>query len=274
MDLSTIYGSHPVCERNILARLERHDIPLTNVTEWSLAIDSDTQITDQNHPGGVQSVVALAAAARISATSFVIDVGAGIGGSARVLAQAYGCEVVGIERDAGRCEQAIRLTALVGLSDHVRFLEHDALADTAGIAHVDVLWGQSAWAHFPSPDRFLDLWVGAVKTGGRIAMADAFVVEARLDEAQIMRELQQLWAVHLLPFGRWRGALEQRHCHVVHSRDRSEEASAYFKELLAISPTWPEGTVSAQEQRSWVLADQALDRGLITMSELVAVKES
>ena len=148
MSLDAIYASHPVSERNILARLRRQNIPLTGLDEWTLAIDPDTDISDQNHSGGVQSVLALAIAARISASSTVVDIGAGIGGSARVLAQAFGCSVVAVERDSERCQQAIRLTALVGLSDRVRFLEHDALVNTPDIENADALWGQSAWAHF------------------------------------------------------------------------------------------------------------------------------
>jgi predicted O-methyltransferase YrrM len=274
MDLDTIYSSHPVSERNILARLDRQNIPLTNLSEWSLAIDPDTDISDQNHPGGVQSVLALGTAARLSAGSVVVDVGAGIGGSARVLALAFGCSVVGIERDRDRYKAAIRLTALVELSDRVTFLERDALSAGADIRNADVLWGQSAWAHFPSPEAFLDRWLPTLRTTGRVAMSDAFLLREPADdeEIHILRELQTSWAVHLVPLNRWQRILETRGCGIVHTHDRTEEARAHFKGALAVSGRWPEGTVTKSEKESWVLASRALDRGLLEMYDLVAVK--
>jgi predicted O-methyltransferase YrrM len=273
-DLDAIYASHPVSERNICARLARQNVALTGLSEWSLAIDPETDISDQNHPGGVESVLALAAAARISAGSVVVDVGAGIGGSARVLAEAFGCSVVGIELNHDRCEQAIRLTSLVGLASRVRFVEYDVLSGTGGVANADVLWGQSAWAHFPSPEYFLDRWLPVLRPSGRVALSDAFLVREpdTKEDAGLLRELQRAWSVHLVTIERWRSALETKRCDVVHLRDRTEEARAHFKNLLAVSLTWPDGTVTADERAGWAMAGAALDRGLITLSQLVAMK--
>jgi predicted O-methyltransferase YrrM len=272
--LDAIYASHPVSERHVLGRLARRKVPLDGLTEWSLAIDADTDLTDQNHPGGVQSVLALAVAATISANSNVIDVGAGIGGSARVLAQSFGCSVVAIEQDSDRCQQGIRLTALVGLSHRVRFLQHDALSSAPDIKDADVLWGQSAWAHFPNPDRFLDLWLPAIKPFGRIAMEDAFLVSepSAPGDNQLLRELEESSATHLLSLDRWREAFNARRCDVIHVHDRSAHAHKYFKELLAVSSKWPPGTVTAEEKRGWVVTADAIERGLITFCALVARK--
>lgn len=274
MSLDAIYTAHPVSERNILGRLRRQNIPLRGLTEWSLAIDPDTDITDQNHPGGAQSVLELAIAARISAASTVIDVGAGIGGSTRVLAQTLGCSVVAIERDSERCQQAIRLTALVGLSDRVSCVHHDALLSRPDVEHADVLWGQHAWAHFPSPERFLDLWFPAVKPSGRVALSDAFLARepAGHDESALVGELQRLWAVHLVPVDRWRRALETKECELIHEHDRTEEARLYFKRTLELSSTWPPGTVSAEEKRGWIIGGEALQRGLIEMRQIIACR--
>jgi cyclopropane fatty-acyl-phospholipid synthase-like methyltransferase len=276
MDLDAIYASHPLNERTILARLDRQGIPLSGLREWSLAIDPDTDITDQNHAGGVQAVLTLAAAAGVSDTSAVVDIGAGLGGSARVLAEAFDCSVVGVEQDQRRCDEAIRLTALVGLSSRVRFLRHDALSGTADIEHVDVLWGQSAWVHFPSPETFLDLWLPVVRANGRVAMSDAFLLRepAGSEETRAVRSLESLWSAHLVTIDRWRRALEARRCAVGHLHDRSEEARSHFKNCLSVSARWPDGTVTPAEKDSWVWATDLLDRGLIGAMQLVAVRES
>jgi protein-L-isoaspartate O-methyltransferase len=274
VNLDAIYAAHPVSERNILARLARQGVPLSGLTEWSLAVDPDTDITDQNHPGGVQSVLELAAAARISPASTVIDVGAGIGGSARVLAQAFGCRVIAVEQDSERCQQAARLTALVGLSQRVRCLQLDALSSEPDLKDANVLWGQSAWAHFPSPDPFLDLWLPALTPSGRVAVSDAFLLRVpdAQEDVELVRELETLWAVHLVPADRWLRALEARRCQTVHDRDHAEVARAHFTHMLAVSSMWPPGTVTAEEKRGWIVAVEALERRLITFCTLVAEK--
>ena len=276
VNLDAIYASHPLNERTLLARTERQGILPAELTEWSLAIDPDTGITDQNHPGGVEAVLTLAVAARVCATSTIVDVGAGLGGPARVLAQAFGCPVVGIEQDQNRYQAAVRLTERVGLASRVRFLKHDALSGTAGLENIDVLWGQSAWVHFPNPEAFLDLWIPTVRPRGRVVMSDAFLLRepSGSEELRVVRSLQKLWGAHLLPIDRWQSALEARGCAVTHVSDQSGQARAHFKGCLSFSSNWPNGTVTAEETHSWLCAGEALERRLIGTRQLVAIKDS
>ena len=276
VSLDAIYASHPLNERTLLARIERQGIPLAGLNEWSLAIDPDTGITDQNHPGGVEAVLTLAVAAQICATSTVVDVGAGLGGPARVLAQAFGCSVVGVEQDQNRYDAAVRLTDRVGLASRVTFLKHDALSGTAGLEDVDVLWGQSAWVHFPNPEAFLDLWIPTIRPGGRVVMSDAFLLHepAGSEELHVVRSLENLWGAHLLPINRWQSALQTRRCAVTHVHDSTTEAQTYFRNCLSVSSKWPKGTVTAAETHSWLCAAEALERGLIGTRRLIAIKES
>jgi predicted O-methyltransferase YrrM len=276
VSLDAIYASHPLNERTLLARIERQGLPLGGLNEWSLAIDPDTGITDQNHPGGVEAVLTLAVAAKVCVTSTVVDVGADLGGPARVLAQAFGCSVVGIEQDQNRYEAALRLTERVGLASRVTFLRHDALSGTAGLENIDVLWGQSAWVHFPNPEAFLDLWIPTIRLGGRVVMSDAFLLRkpSGSEELHVVRSLENLWGAHLLPIDRWQSGLEARRCAVMHVRDHTSEARAHFRNCLSVSSKWPNGTVTAAETHSWLCADEALERGLIGTRQLIAIKES
>ena len=274
--LDAIYASHPLNERTLLARLERQGIPLAGLSEWSLAIDPDTGITDQNHPGGVEAVLTLAVAAKVGVTSAVVDIGAGLGGPARVLAQAFGCSVVGIEQDQNRYEAAVRLTERVGLASRVTFRKHDALSGTAGLENIDVLWGQSAWVHFPNPEAFLDLWIPTIRPRGRVVMSDAFLLRepSGSEELHVVRSLEHFWGAHLLPIDRWKSALEARRCAVMHVHDHTGEARAHFRNCLSVSSKWPNGTVTAAETHSWLCAGEALERGLIGARQLIAIKES
>ena len=55
--LLEIYATHPLREETILARIARQRGTLEGATELDLAHDSLTEITDQNHVGGVASVI-------------------------------------------------------------------------------------------------------------------------------------------------------------------------------------------------------------------------
>lgn len=66
--------------------------------------------------------------------SRVLDVGSGLGGPARTLAELHGCQVTGIDLSAEFCDTAQQLSRWVGLSEKVRFSQGDAtnLPHTAG----------------------------------------------------------------------------------------------------------------------------------------------
>src|SRR5262245_9608827 len=175
MDLDKIYRNHPLREETILARLAAHHIPVDRVSEWDLAIDPDTNITDQNHSGGVQSVFELAVSARITAQSVVADIGAGLGGSARTLAQAFGCSVVAYEQDAGRGADAESLTKRAGPSDLAGIVHGDAVSSSATPSTVGRSWRQAGWTHLPAPAALLTEGRPAFGPGGAVAIADAFL---------------------------------------------------------------------------------------------------
>ena len=276
MDLDAIYASHPLRAETILARLERTGADLQRVTELQLAVDPETGLTDQNHSGGVQAVLELAVASGVTAASTVVDIGCGLGGSARVLAAELRCRVIGIERDAGRCRDARRLTALVHLDHLVSIRQEDALAGDMTLRDVDVLWGQGAWIHFPSPADFLARWIPALGPMGRVAMADACLTRrpASRDEEQEVARLEESWGAHLSTLDEWRCALESHGCRAVHVRDVTPQAIADFADLLAVSALWPAGTASDAEKQGWVRGLEALTRGLIRSFRIVAARSA
>ncbi len=274
MDLDTIYDRHPLSARTILARVQRQGREATRVPEWTLAVDAETQITDQNHSGGVQAVFELAEAARVSASSLVVDAGSGLGGPARVLAEAYGCRVLGLDANRQRFADSVELTAITGLSDRVTFRHHDARMAADDIADVDVLWGQGAWTHFEDADRFLAAWTGALRAGGRVAFSDTFLkrAAANREEQAAMGRLADYWSAHFASTEAWRAALEKRGCRTVHYVIRDDEAIASLATVMRVSTAWPPGTVSDDERNGWVTALDCFTRGLITAAEIVAVR--
>ena len=101
--------------------------------------------------------------------SRVLDVGCGIGGSARILARDYGLDVLGISISPGQIRRAQELTPQ-GLS--CRFAVMDALALELPDASFDSVWSVEAGPHMPDKQRYADELLRVLKPGGRLAVAD------------------------------------------------------------------------------------------------------
>jgi len=101
--------------------------------------------------------------------SRVLDVGCGIGGSARILARDYGLDVLGISISPGQIRRAQELTP-AGLS--CRFTVMDALDLDLPDAGFDAVWSVEAGPHMPDKQRYADELLRVLKPGGRLAVAD------------------------------------------------------------------------------------------------------
>ena len=101
--------------------------------------------------------------------SRVLDVGCGIGGSARILARDYGLDVLGISISPGQIRRAQALTP-DGLS--CSFAVMDALALELPDQSFDAVWSVEAGPHMPDKQRYADELLRVLKPGGRLAVAD------------------------------------------------------------------------------------------------------
>jgi len=82
---------------------------------------------DQFHGRGIDATAELAVLMSARHSDHILDVGSGIGGPARYLANRFGCRVTGIDLTAEFCEVARHLTRLLGLDAQVAFENGDAL---------------------------------------------------------------------------------------------------------------------------------------------------
>ena len=123
--------------------------------------------------------------------SRVLDVGCGIGGSARILARDYGFHVLGISISPGQIQRAQQLTP-AGLN--CQFAVMDALNLELPDQGFDAVWSVEAGPHMPDKQRYADELLRVLKPGGLLAVADW----NRRDPA--VRPLNRLerWVMHQL----------------------------------------------------------------------------
>ena len=101
--------------------------------------------------------------------SRVLDVGCGIGGSARILADHYGFDVVGISISAVQIRRANQLTLKNSLC---RFHVMDALDLEFENGSFDAVWSVEAGPHMPDKQRYADEMLRVLRPGGVLAVAD------------------------------------------------------------------------------------------------------
>ena len=83
---------------------------------------------DEFHIGGRAATVHAVARMGLTAAQHVLDVGCGIGGATRYLAQSIGCRVTGIDLTPGYIAAAEELARRTGLADRIAYRVGSALA--------------------------------------------------------------------------------------------------------------------------------------------------
>ena len=80
---------------------------------------ADLAIVDEFHIRGRKATLELAEHMKLKADSRVLDIGSGLGGPARTLAETYGCRVTGIDLTQAFCDAATAMSDWVGLGKRV-----------------------------------------------------------------------------------------------------------------------------------------------------------
>ncbi len=101
--------------------------------------------------------------------STVLDVGCGIGGSSRILAQDYKFDVTGVTISPQQVKRAQQLTPK---DLNVQFQVDDAMALSFQDASFDVVWSIEAGPHMPDKAVFARELLRVLKPGGVLVVAD------------------------------------------------------------------------------------------------------
>jgi SAM-dependent methyltransferase len=132
----------------------------------------DLAPVDEFHAGGRNATVRLAQLAGVTGFERVLDVGCGIGGPSRYLANTFGCRVTGLDLTPEFIALAGMLAQRTRLADKVTYRHGDALDMPFPNASFDLVWSQNAAMNIGDRDRLYDEMRRVLAPSGRLALQD------------------------------------------------------------------------------------------------------
>jgi ubiquinone/menaquinone biosynthesis C-methylase UbiE len=127
---------------------------------------------DEFHIRGRQATLELARTAGLDSAKRVVDVGSGVGGPSRCLANEFGCRVTGVDITEEYCRVATMLAERTKLSHIVSYRQGDALNLPFQDESFDVVWTQHAAMNIDDKATLYREMHRVLKPGGALAIYD------------------------------------------------------------------------------------------------------
>jgi len=124
------------------------------------------------HPGGLELTARLGQQLALTPSDRVLDVAAGRGASALLLAERFGCEVTGIDYGEASVDAANAEAASRRLAERVRFHRADAETLPFTDGEFDALICECAFCTFPDKPRAAQEFARVLRCGGRLGLTD------------------------------------------------------------------------------------------------------
>ncbi len=135
---------------------------------------ADLAPVDQFHVRGKEATVELARLAALRPGERVLDVGCGLGGSARYLAVEHGVQAVGVDLTKEYLDAAGVLAAMVGLAGQVEFQQANACDLPFENSSFDVVWTEHVQMNIADKPAFYAGLARVLAPGGRLVFHDIF----------------------------------------------------------------------------------------------------
>lgn len=134
----------------------------------------DLSPIDEFHTRGKESTIEIAKLAQIQPYHMVLDVGCGLGGSARYISNEYDCSVVGIDLTEEYVDVANKLTEFVNLTNKVSFKQGSAIELPFPSDHFDIVWTEHTQMNISDKEKFYGEMSRVLKPKGRLVFHDVF----------------------------------------------------------------------------------------------------
>ncbi len=138
---------------------------------------ADLGTLDHFHTGGPRASLDLLELARIEPSDRVLDLGAGLGGAARLIASTHGCHVDCVEPSADYCTGAALLNRLTGLDDLIEVHQAGALDLPFPDQHFDLVWMQNVGMNIADKAGLYSEIGRVLKPGGRYVFQEMIAGE-------------------------------------------------------------------------------------------------
>lgn len=189
---------------------------------------------DQFHTRGLAATAELAKLAGISAGMPVLDIGSGIGGPARFLAETYDCRVTGIDLSEPFVAAARYLTERTGQSGQVSFQTASALELPFAGGNFDVVLLQHVAMNISDRARLYREIRRVIRSGGRFATFD--VVLKGAEPHYPLPWARTPATSFLMTAAATRAAIDAAGFRALVWQDDTESAKAWVTERLSSGP--------------------------------------
>ncbi|BBN03783.1 tocopherol O-methyltransferase [Marchantia polymorpha subsp. ruderalis] len=199
----------------------------------------------------------------------VVDVGCGIGGSARYLARKYNANVKAITLSPIQAQRGTAITADQGLSKSVNFQVADALKQPFSDGEFDLVWSMESGEHMPDKRKFVQELARVAAPDGRILIVTWCHRDLKPAELSLSPEelelLDKICDAYYLPA--WCSPSD--YVRIAESIGLKDVKSADWSEY--VTPFWPAVMVSALSLKGlfglakagWTTIKGALAMGLM-----------
>jgi ubiquinone/menaquinone biosynthesis C-methylase UbiE len=193
---------------------------------------SDLAGIDQFHIRGKRATLELAGRMNLDRNSRVLDVGCGLGGPARTVAEEYGCRVVGVDLVEDVCRAATVLSDWVGLGEQVEFRSADGAGLPFGDEEFDSAMSIHAAMNIEAKDRMYAEIRRVIKPGGIFAVYDVLQGEG----GDVLFPVP--WArdgsiSHLATPDEMVALLNRAGFSVLNANDSTDESEAWFERMAS-----------------------------------------
>lgn len=230
----------------------------------------------------IKLIERLAEMAGIPVGSSVLDVGCGVGGSARWLARHLGCTVLGITLSPVQARMAAEAAMREGLGDRARFAVKDAHRLDFPAASFDAVWVIECSEHLVDKRGFIQACHRVLKPGGTMALCAWLSAERFESEAhrQLVKEVcDGMLCPSLARMGDYVGWLREAGFDAIRADDVTERVKATWEVCGRIAER-PEVRLLAQVSdpatrdfvRAFAAIRRAYDEGAMAYGMLAARK--
>ncbi len=160
-----------------------------------------------------------------------IDLGAGYGGAARVLAAEHGAHVTCLNLSTVENERNRKLTQAAGLSDKVEVVDGSFDAMPFGDESFDFAWSQDAILHAPDREAVLDEVARVLKPGGLFVFHDPMQADGLSDSRVLQPIYDRIHLPDLASIGFYRSALTARGFEEIETEVLTHQLGTHYRRI-------------------------------------------